>query len=212
MTIQLLIFTKDFLLQSFEVYLWLGIACSCFSFAKMETRPLGPSYHVWMDHCSLKYSFPAYWIMKLLLFDFTTVYKARKDNLGADSLTSSYWMLNFWLVLLLYQWMLPIGKALQPDTYTSDIIKPSAKTFLTTDFHLVDQKLYFKGRLVVPDQSSLRQKFHPESHNTPSVRHVGYLKTLKHLSSNFYWARMKHDAKLFVQNYLVWLTSQIPSF
>jgi len=66
----------------------------------------------------------------------------------------------------------------------------------------MDQKLYFKERLVVLDQSSIRQKHLSESHDTVSIGNGGYYKALKSISSNFFWPRMKHDVKIFVQNCL----------
>uniref|UniRef100_A0A3Q7I2P5 Integrase zinc-binding domain-containing protein n=1 Tax=Solanum lycopersicum TaxID=4081 RepID=A0A3Q7I2P5_SOLLC len=84
--------------------------------------------------------------------------------------------------------------------FLDDILDPS----LQPDFHLVDQKLYFKESLVLLDQSSIRQKLLPKSHDTPSVgRMEDIKKTLKRISSNFFWPRMKNYVKIFVQNYLV---------
>uniref|UniRef100_A0A3Q7I2Z6 Integrase zinc-binding domain-containing protein n=1 Tax=Solanum lycopersicum TaxID=4081 RepID=A0A3Q7I2Z6_SOLLC len=60
------------------------------------------------------------------------------------------------------------------------------------DFTQPFVKLYFKERLVVSDQSSIRQKLLSECHDTPSAGHGGYLGTLKRLSSNFFWPMMKH--------------------
>ncbi|KAH0660925.1 hypothetical protein KY289_029673 [Solanum tuberosum] len=174
---------------------------------------LGHHFYVRSDHCSLKYLLSQRittneqqrLLMKLLPFDFTIVYKAGKDNLGADSLSRSPLNAEFLALAILvpmdcFNWQ----NSLQADTYTREIIQaihhdPS----LQPDFHLVDQKLYFKETLVVPDQSSIRQKLLSESHDTPYAGHVGYLKTLKRLSSNFFCPRMKHDVKIFVQNCLV---------
>ncbi|KAH0746266.1 hypothetical protein KY285_007923 [Solanum tuberosum] len=174
---------------------------------------LGNHFYVRTDHCSLKYLLSQRittneqqrLLMKLLPFNFTIVYKAGKDNLGADSLSRRPLNADFLALAIpvpmdFSNWQ----NALQADTYTREIIQaihhdPS----LQLDFHLVDQKLYFKERLVVPDQSSIRQKLLSESHDTPTAGHGGYLKTLKRLSSNFFWPRMKHDVKIFVQNCLV---------
>ncbi|KAH0661065.1 hypothetical protein KY290_027036 [Solanum tuberosum] len=180
---------------------------------KWKQYLLGHHFYVRTDHCSLKYLLSQRittneqqrLLMKLLPFDFTIVYKAGKDNLGADSLSrrplnAEFLALAIPVPMDFSNWQ----NALRADTYTREIIQaihhdPS----LQPDFHLLDQKLYFKESLVIPDQSSIRQKLLSESHDTPSAGHGGYLKTLKRLSSNFFWPRMKHDVKIFVQNCLV---------
>ncbi|PHT36944.1 hypothetical protein CQW23_24644 [Capsicum baccatum] len=138
--------------------------------------------------------------MKLLPFDFTIIYRAGKYKLGADSLSRR--PLNAEFLALVIPVPLDFSKwqdSLQEDTYTREIIQAIYQDpFLKPDFHLVDQKLYFKERLVIPDHSSIRQKLISESYDTPFAGHGGYFKTLKRLFSNFFWPRMKQDVKLFV--------------
>lgn len=157
---------------------------------------LGHHFYVRTDHCSLKYLLSQRittneqqrLLMKLFPFDFTIVYKDGKDNLGANSLSRRPLNAEFLALAI----PVPIDfsnwqDALQENTYTREITQSIHQDpSLQPDFHLVDQKLYFKERLVVPDQSSLRQKLLSESHDTPAAGHRGYLKTLKRLSSNFF--------------------------
>lgn len=170
-------------------------------------------FYVRIDHYGLKYLLSLCvttneqqrLLMILPAFDFTIVYRVGKDNLGADSylrrpLNAKFLALAIPMPMDFCNWQ----NALQEDTYTRDIIQvfhhdPS----LQQDFHLMDQKFYFKERLVTPNQSSIRQKNLSESNDTPSVEDGGYLKILKCLSSNFSSPRMKHDVKIFVQYCLV---------
>lgn len=99
---------------------------------------------------------------------------------------------------------LDIEEALLKDPHTQHIIQtlqnnPSA----VTDYSLINNKLFYKERLVVPEHPTLKQKLLAEMHESLSGGHGGYLKTLKRLTLNFYWPRMKHDVKLYIQNCLV---------
>ncbi|VFQ68798.1 unnamed protein product [Cuscuta campestris] len=92
------------------------------------------------------------------------------------------------------------GKALLADPFTATIIQNlKENTTSRPGYTLVEQRLYFNGRLVIPESSSLRAKLLEEAHNTPCGGHGGFLKTLKRLSNTVYWPRMKLDVKRLVQ-------------
>lgn len=63
--------------------------------------------------------------------------------------------------------------------------------------------MYYKDKLVIPDQYVLRAILIEEAHATPTGGHGGYLKTLKSLSSNVYWKGMNKDVKQYIQNCLI---------
>ncbi|XP_054778086.1 uncharacterized protein LOC129286074 [Prosopis cineraria] len=52
---------------------------------------------------------------------------------------------------------------------------------------LVEGILYFKGRLVIPNDTQLRAKFLEEAHTTLTGGHGGFLKTLKRLGLSVHW-------------------------
>ncbi|KAD5961741.1 hypothetical protein E3N88_13214 [Mikania micrantha] len=66
----------------------------------------------------------------------------------------------------------------------------------------MDQLLYVKGRLVVPDANDLRPRILYEAHATPIAGHGGFLKTWKRVASQFYWPHLKKDVRVFVQQCL----------
>ncbi|GKE07039.1 retrotransposable element Tf2 [Tanacetum coccineum] len=98
-----------------------------------------------------------------------------------------------------------IKSGLQIDPYTSDIIQKllSPDSSSVSDFSFVDQFLFYKRRLVIPNISNLKVRLLQEAHDTPSGGHGGFLKTFKRLSDQFYWPRMKQEVRLFVQQCLV---------
>lgn len=81
-----------------------------------------------------------------------------------------------------------------------DLLSQDSNSLL--DFQVLDNKLYFKNRLVILDNISLKEKLLSESHDSLSAGHGGYLKTEKRISSNFFWPGMKHDVRIFVHNCL----------
>ena len=96
-----------------------------------------------------------------------------------------------------------LQEALRVDPYTNEIIEGlSIESTSYPNFHVAEQKLYYKNRLVIPDNAPLKQKLLSESHDSLFAGHGGYLKTLKRLSSSFFWPGLKQDVKHYVQNCL----------
>ncbi|GKB89285.1 ty3-gypsy retrotransposon protein [Tanacetum coccineum] len=69
-------------------------------------------------------------------------------------------------------------------------------------FSFARQLLFYKQRMVVPDVRDLRRKLLHEAHTTPVGGHGGFLKTLKCLSTQYLWPKMKQDVRTFVQQCL----------
>lgn len=93
---------------------------------------------------------------------------------------------------------------MQTDSFTSDLIKklqtdPSS----VPDFSLVDQLLFHHGRMVIPEIHNLKLKLLQEAHDTPIGGHGGLLKTYRRLSSRYYWPKMKHEVREFVQQCII---------
>src|SRR4051812_49105804 len=65
-------------------------------------------------------------------------------------------------------------------------------------FTLQNDILYFKERMFVPADNSLRLKILQEYHDAPAAGHLGIDKTYENLSRNFYWPRMSDSVKSFV--------------
>ena len=99
-------------------------------------------------------------LMKLLPFDFTIIYKAGKENIGADAFSRRPQHANF--LTLAMPTPLDFGnlkEALEADPYTKQIIMQlSADPSSRPDFSLAANHLYYKSQLVIPD--------HPELKNT----------------------------------------------
>ncbi|GKB85833.1 retrotransposable element Tf2 [Tanacetum coccineum] len=97
-----------------------------------------------------------------------------------------------------------IKSGLQTDPFTSDIIQRllSDQTAVP-DFHLVDQFLFCKNCLVIPEVSNIKLKLLQEAHTTPLGGHGGFLKTIKRLNAQYFWPKMKEEVRLFIQQCVV---------
>ncbi|GKE63722.1 retrotransposon gag domain, retroviral aspartyl protease [Tanacetum coccineum] len=126
--------------------------------------------------------------MKLFPFDFTIIYKARKENQGADALSRRPQHAEFLAIALPVNMdFLNLEEALLKDRYTGNIItsiNQDQQAYL--DFHYVDSKLFYNERLVIPEDNVLRKKILQECHDSLTGGHRGYLKTLKRLSENIF--------------------------
>lgn len=137
---------------------------------------LGRHFFVKTDHYSLKYlleqrattSEQQRLLIKLLPFDFSIIYRAGKENKGADALSRRPQHANLLaLALPVSLDFMDSQEALQMDPYTSEIMKSLSKDSTSyPDFQVADQKLYYKHRLVIPDNAPLRQTLLSESHDS----------------------------------------------
>jgi hypothetical protein len=61
-----------------------------------------------------------------------------------------------------------------------------------------NNRLYYRGRLVIPDSDELKVKLLQIVHNSPAGRHPGRGKTLDILQQEYYWPRMFNTVQRFV--------------
>nr|GFA97642.1 reverse transcriptase [Tanacetum cinerariifolium]GFA97659.1 reverse transcriptase [Tanacetum cinerariifolium] len=165
---------------------------------------LGHHFLIRTDHYTLKFLLEQHitspeqqsLLLKLMPYDFSIIHRARKENRNADALSrrpNTGTLLT--LTVPYYVKVAEIKSGLQTDPYTSDIIQKllSPDSSLVLDFSFVDQFLFYKCRLVIPNISNLKVRLLEEAHDTPSGGHEGFLKTFKCLSDQFYWPRMKQE-------------------
>lgn len=66
-------------------------------------------------------------------------------------------------------------------------------------YHLVQNRLCYKNRLVLPHTSSFILLLLHEFHGSPIGGHSGFLKTYRRLATELYW----EGIKTFIQDYVV---------
>ncbi|KAF8750509.1 hypothetical protein RHS01_09319 [Rhizoctonia solani] len=67
------------------------------------------------------------------------------------------------------------------------------------DYNWEEDLLWYRGKLVVPDSETLKERLLKEFHDSPLAGHPGQQQTLELLSRNYWWLGMKSLAKEWVE-------------
>ncbi|QRW19885.1 Retrotransposable element Tf2 protein [Rhizoctonia solani] len=67
------------------------------------------------------------------------------------------------------------------------------------DYDWEEDLLWYRGKLVVPDSKTLKERLLREFHNSPLARHPGQQRTLELLNCNYWWPGMKSSTKEWVE-------------
>ncbi|CAM8968817.1 unnamed protein product [Rhodiola kirilowii] len=142
------------------------------------------------------------WVSKLLGFDFNVIYTPGKDNIPADALSRLPVAAPPELCAISTP-VLGILRALRILTTTNTAtcklltdIQTSPASF--PDYTLRDDLILYRNRLLVPDDSAVRQLIIHEFHNTPIGGHAGIQRTVARISSNFYWPGLRKDVTDYI--------------
>ncbi|KAM0057208.1 putative nucleotidyltransferase, Ribonuclease H [Helianthus debilis subsp. tardiflorus] len=141
------------------------------------------------------------WLGKLLGYEFDILYRPGKLNAAADALSrvfSSQLMAfssqdsSFLTALPKHLELDPVLQQLYTDVLQDPLRFP--------DYQIHNGLLLFRGRLVIPNDTTIKQQLLQEFHASPSGGHSGITRTFHRLSSTFFWKRMRQDVKSFVNN------------
>uniref|UniRef100_A0A0V0J0A5 Putative ovule protein n=1 Tax=Solanum chacoense TaxID=4108 RepID=A0A0V0J0A5_SOLCH len=136
---------------------------------------------------------------KLVGYDFEIVYHSGKHNLATTALSR---VLDILLMALSSQSFQLFDTLHLDNTQNPELL--SIQQGLRDDPAAYPGYLYrggllfFKGRLVLPTDSSLRLYLLHEFHSSPVGGHSVIAHTFHCLSSNFYWKNIRHDVKVFI--------------
>ncbi|QRW18200.1 Retrotransposable element Tf2 protein [Rhizoctonia solani] len=67
------------------------------------------------------------------------------------------------------------------------------------DYDWEEDLLWYRGKLVVPDSETLKERLLKEFHDSPLAGHPGQQRTLELLSRNYWWPGMKSSSKEWVE-------------
>nr|KYP41448.1 Retrotransposable element Tf2 [Cajanus cajan] len=143
------------------------------------------------------------WLTKLLGFDFQIVYRARRHNTVADTLSRPEDVPDQILLAL----SSPIPTFLQQwkNYFTSDpagqatVLRFIHNTHLGHTYSFREGLLYFHNRLFVPEVCDFRQKLMQEYHAIPIAGHSGIKSSLSRLAASYYWPSMASDVRQFIK-------------
>lgn len=176
------------------------------SLAKFRHYLLGHQFIILTDQRSLKSLLDQSlqtpeqqaWLHKFIGYDFKIEYKPGRDNIAADALSR----------VMVLSWSEPQNQLLQQlkdelaqqDQLANTVRLCQNNAPPDTNYSVKEGLLYWKGRLVLPNQSSLIQKVLWEYHSSPIGGHAGITRTMARVMAQFYWPKMKEDIKRFVQH------------
>ncbi|XP_062100900.1 uncharacterized protein LOC133806828 [Humulus lupulus] len=140
------------------------------------------------------------WLVKLLGYDFEIHYRPGETNRAADALsrvnqvecallTSTTWL----------DWGL-VHREITADPFLSRIQRELEQGKQIAGFSLSQQRLLYKGRLILSSSSALLPHFLREYHCSSIGGHSGELRTYHRLKGDVYWVGMKAKILEFVRS------------
>ena len=138
-------------------------------------------------------------------YDFIIEYKPGSANRVADALSRIPSQLTLLTLSVPHPLQLQdLDKEIALDPILSQIQDALSRGHQTKPgYSLVQGKLYYRKKLVLPAASTLIPLVLHECHDSPSGGHLGVLKTLKQASASLHWTRMKQDMQKYVAVCLV---------
>lgn len=182
----------------------------CLAIQKWRHYLMGRHFVVRSDQRSLKYILQqreinqAYqkWVTKLLGFDFEIQFKPGVANRAADALSRKQVgevALNSLVTTHGVDWT-KLDREILADTELQKI----RNSILNGDegqaeFHVVDNRLLYKGRTVIPRNSTFIPILLRVYHDSVMGGHNGELKTYLRIAADWYWIGMRRSVSSYVQ-------------
>ncbi|XP_057252042.1 uncharacterized protein LOC130592021 [Beta vulgaris subsp. vulgaris] len=182
----------------------------CLAIQKWRHYLLGRHFIVRTDQQSLKFimqqreigSQYQRWVSKLMGLDFEIQYKPGPSNNVADALSrkhSGEVELGSTECRQEVDWEELCQEIKQDQTLqkiTAEVQEdPGAHPY----FSVVEGRLLYKGRVVIPQNSVFVQSLLEENHDSPTGGHSGDLKTYLRLATSWYWVGMRGDVTKYVR-------------
>ena len=142
------------------------------------------------------------WVTKLLGFDFEIQFRLGLENKVADTLSKIPHNLVQSLQLLTLPYSVDLEQLsdqIQQDPYLKLIyIDLLANPTSQPGFSFLQSRLFYKNMLVGPSHSPPVFDILRKGHSSPMGGHSSILKTLKRMTTSFYWVGMKSIIQKFV--------------
>ena len=128
-------------------------------------------------------------------------YKKGKDNIVADALSHTFddqGSLSA-ISMPIPNWLQSVQQDYVNDSSLSHIIQRlNNNPFAVPHYSWDGASLRYKGRLVLPQNTSLQQAIFYEFHASPLAGHSSFLKTYERARCNFFWQGMKRTFQQMV--------------
>lgn len=138
----------------------------------------------------------------MLGYSYEIIYKPGAQNRVADALSRVHDPLPQLRAITVPHWdfLQKLLGAFKEDPTLEDLLLKVQQHLQTyPHFQVFHGLLFFKGKLFVPSNSSLKNVMLEEFHSSPLGGHSGISKTYGRLKENVYWEGMKNDVVDFVK-------------
>ncbi|CAA7021556.1 unnamed protein product [Microthlaspi erraticum] len=171
---------------------------------------LGRRFVVRTDQQSLKYLLEQRevtldyqrWLTRIMGYDFDIEYKVGSENKVADGLSRIVHPTTTLLMSLTIPTSLQIHDLFKEVDESEEIQKIirklAAGETVKPGYGVVDGRLFYNRRLVLPQNSAYIQLILQEYHDSLLGGHSGILKTMKRIQANFYWRKMRKCVQRYV--------------
>lgn len=146
------------------------------------------------------------WLIKLLGFNFEISYKPGCENKVADGLSRSMSVSSLILSLTtpsVLQWEDLFKEIAENKTIQEMIRKIQSGELQSSKYNILDGKLWFKNRLVIPKKFSFHSLILHEAHDIILGGHSGVFKTLKRVQRTFFWRGMSKQIQEYVAECMI---------
>ncbi|KAL1199503.1 hypothetical protein V5N11_008723 [Cardamine amara subsp. amara] len=145
------------------------------------------------------------WVAKLLSYDFDVEYKTGASNRVADALSRRDDVSDF-CALSIPVWLEwdALEQSVAEDNELKKIIDQLRNNSGNpSPYSLVNNRLLYNNRIVLPAKSPWIPTLLAEFHSTPMGGHSGAYRTYRRLSASLYWKGMMKQVQKFVADCLV---------
>ena len=151
---------------------------------------VGSKFKIKTNHSNLKYFLEQKelierqqkWVSKVQAYDFEIEYVKSKNNVVDDALsrrTTSLSLMSIstdWRSLLLVEY--------SKNKFACELMDGQIQD---DRYRIIDDIIYYKGRIYLVPESALKRKIIQASHDSPLLGHQGFLKTYREIQERFSW-------------------------
>jgi hypothetical protein len=164
--------------------------------AKFRQYLVGNRFRVKTDHNSLRHFMGQQglndrqqrWVSKVQAYDFDIEYVRGKHNVVADALSRRPAGLS--LMSICQDWKAQLLVEYSKDRRACEVLEG---THADERYRVMDEVIYYKGRIYLVPNSQLRERVLQAAHDSPLSGHQGFRKTYMVVRERFTWKGLKED-------------------
>jgi hypothetical protein len=164
--------------------------------AKFRQYLVGGLFVVRTDHNSLRYFLEQRdlnerqhkWVSKVHAYDFDIEYVKGKKNVVVDALSRR--PATFSMTEISTDWKSILLVEYSKNTFSCELMEGIIQD---DRYRVVDDIIYYKDKIYLVPESTLKDKILREVHDAPLAGHLGYLKTYRKVRERFSWKGLKED-------------------